>query len=85
MEGRMAVKTITIDMEAYELLSAEKQGNESFSKVIKRTLSSRKRTASALLAGIDSFLLEEDTLERVDEIVRSRGDSVLSSPVLDPR
>ena len=79
----MAVKTITIDMEAYTLLSEEKRGNESFSKVIKRTLKRKRKTAKVLLANLDSLVLEENTLDSIEGIIKSREDSVISSPVLD--
>jgi predicted CopG family antitoxin len=78
----MAVKTITIDLDAYELLSAEKRGSESFSKVIKRRLRP-VRTARNLLADIPNCLLSEDTLERVEGQVRRRGESLTASPIVD--
>lgn len=78
----MAVKTITIDMDAYELLSAEKRGEESFSKVIKRRLRP-VRTARSLLAALPDCLLSEEALERVEEEVRHRGDSSTASAIID--
>lgn len=38
----MTTKTITIMEDAYELLKAEKQSNESFSEVIRRNIKKRK-------------------------------------------
>ncbi|MFC1706429.1 antitoxin VapB family protein [Planctomycetota bacterium] len=78
----MAVKTITIDMEAYSLLAADKREGESFSKVIKRRLRPLC-TAAALLAKLDQLRLSEDTLDRLDHLVEARRDSVAESPIID--
>ena len=78
----MAVKTITIDLEAYRLLAADKRESESFSKVIKRRLRP-VRTARALLADLDRLVLAEDTLDHVDEVVRARTDHMADSPIVD--
>ena len=80
----MAVKTITIDMEAYEMLSDEKRGKESFSKVIKRRLASEK-TATSLLAAIENLSFDEDTIDYTEEIVESRKQWVAESPVIDEK
>jgi predicted CopG family antitoxin len=68
----MAVKTITIDMDAYERLAARKRNGESFSEVIKSLTAASARTASALLADASAMRLDESTLERLDAIVRER-------------
>jgi predicted CopG family antitoxin len=78
----MAVKTITIDMEAYEILSAEKKGKESFSKLIKRRIRP-ECTGRTLLAVLPSHLLSEDTLDRTEELVRSRKASLAESPLVE--
>ena len=78
----MAVKTITIDLEAYRLLAADKQDDESFSRVIKRRFRP-VRTARALLADLDRLTLAEDTLDRVDELIRARTEHMAESPVVD--
>ena len=78
----MAVKTITIDMEAYDLLASQKRGNESFSRVIKRRLRP-ENTASALLRRLDDVLLDEDTLDRLEDLVAARADSLIASQPLD--
>ncbi|MCX7014232.1 MAG: antitoxin VapB family protein [Candidatus Sumerlaeota bacterium] len=78
----MAVKTITIDMEAYELLAREKRPNESFSKVIKRRLRP-ECTASELLRHLSELALDEDALDRVEEVVRGRAQWPAASPALD--
>ena len=79
----MAVKTITIDMEAYSILSELKKENESFSQVIKRTVAPKSRTAARLLENLDSVLLSVDTLEQVDAIIADREKSMTDSPVIE--
>lgn len=74
----MAVKTITIDMDAYELLASAKRAQESFSRVIKRRL--RRTTARDLLVRLDDVTLSESSLGRVQELVRARRDSIAKSP-----
>jgi len=48
----MGVKTITIDLEAYERLAAEKGRHESFSRVIKRRY---RRPTTAANLGTSTF------------------------------
>jgi len=78
----MAVKTITIDTEAYSLLAAAKRGKESFSLVIKRTFAP-SRTAGALLHSLDEILLNEETLGCVEELISRRDESLAKSPILE--
>ncbi len=78
----MAVKTLTIDMDAYGLLLAEKRGGESFSKVIKRRMG-HTHTAANLLRDVDGLLLATDTLDSIDELVARRDESPSNSPVWD--
>ncbi len=80
----MAVKTITIDMEAYELLAAEKRTKESFSKVIKRRLRPG-RTAADLLRELPRLVLDEDTLKNIETTVARRRESPADSPIIDAR
>lgn len=77
----MPVKTITIDMEAYDLLAGEKHSNESFSRVIKRKFR-KASTARVLLERLDELCLSDSTLRRLDKIVRARAESMAESPKL---
>jgi predicted CopG family antitoxin len=69
----MAVKTITIDMEAYDLLVSRKRPGESFSKVIKRTLRAKTCTAGEFLDSLDTVQLDDETLDLVDRRIRDRN------------
>ena len=80
----MAVKTITIDLESYELLAACKRPGESFSRVIKRTLRDERYTASHLLEHLDDVLLAEDTVEAVEALVDERERDVPGPVAVDP-
>ena len=78
----MAVKTITIDMEAYERLSREKRAGESFSQVIKRVFKERRMTAGSFLRSVESITLSDRTLERIEQIVNSREQDLVNAPNL---
>jgi predicted CopG family antitoxin len=68
-------------LDAHELLSAEKRDKESFSKVIKRRLRPA-RTARSLMAALSGCLLSDGTLDRVEDEVRRRGESLAASSIL---
>jgi len=68
---RMAVKTITIDTDAYELVARAKQPRQSFSTVIKQHCGPRK-TAAALLRTLPSLTLQEETLDASEAQVKER-------------
>jgi len=67
----MAVKTITIDLEAYEALARHKRKGDSFSRVIKEHFG-RRRTGRDLEALLKTLRLEPDTLAAVDQLTRAR-------------
>ena len=68
----MAVKTITIDMEAYGLLSLHKTGGRSFSEVIKAHFVPEP-TVGRFKAAVRGTRISTETLDRMDEIVRARA------------
>ena len=70
----MAVKTITIDLEAYTLLARHKTGSDSFSQVIKRHFGPQP-TAGRFRALARSVTLSEDALRHADAQVRARKNS----------
>ena len=75
----MAVKTITIDMEAYEMLSKTRTGSESFSTIIKRVLGPAGKNAQTLLANLDTLRVSPSFLDDVEKVVRSRNDDLLAA------
>jgi predicted CopG family antitoxin len=78
----MAGKNIKIDLEAYRLLAARKRKGESFSDVIKRVLRQRS-TARSLLEAVENVKLSEEALDKLQEIVESRKESLIDPPALD--
>ena len=68
----MAAKTITIDMEAYELLASRKGPGESFSKVIKRTFRDERYTAENLSAHLKELSLSKEALDAVERVIGER-------------
>jgi predicted CopG family antitoxin len=77
----MAVKTITIDVEAYELLSRNKREGQSFSKVIKEHFSSNK-TGKDLKAALQEARVSEATLKAIDAQVKARQSHLAQAPDL---
>ncbi|MGH9386392.1 MAG: antitoxin VapB family protein [Vicinamibacterales bacterium] len=70
----MAVKTITIDLEAYGLLARRKEEGQSFSQVIKEHFG-RQPTVAGFRAILRSVRLSDQTLDAVEGQVRARRDS----------
>lgn len=70
----MAVKTITIDIAAYEALSARKKPGQSFSDVIKLRFGAG-RTGRDLLDAIDANVPSRETVDAIEKLVRARKKS----------
>jgi hypothetical protein len=70
----MAVKTITIDMEAYTLLFRRKEAGQSFSDVIKARFGPDP-TAAGFLRLARKFNLSDDALDAMDRVVADRASS----------
>ena len=67
----MAVKTITIDMEAYGLLSRHKGAGQSFSQVIKAHFGPQP-TAGRFLARVRAIRMSAPVLDGMERQVRAR-------------
>lgn len=68
----MAVKRITIDMDAYERLSRLKRKGQSFSQVIRELIPAAISTGGDLLEMLDAIDISETTLDALDQIVEDR-------------
>ena len=77
----MAVKTITIDLEAYDALARHKKPGQSFSQVIKTHFGPRK-TAGSFRRALRETAVSTSTLDAADAIVKSRGRSAARVPSL---
>lgn len=67
----MAVKTITIDMEAYGLLSRHKREGESFSQVIKAHFGPQP-TVGRFLERVRAIHLSTSALDAMEHLVQAR-------------
>lgn len=78
----MAVKTITIDMEAYEALASRKKPGQSFSQVIKERFGPPKnaRVFRRVLREVGS--LSSRTLDAIETQIGSRKRSRARVPTL---
>lgn len=75
----MAVKTITIDLEAYERLRRLKDG-QSFSQVIKRYIPAPGTTAGDLLSTLEDVSVAEETLDAIEAVVQERSEHPIRPP-----
>ncbi len=67
----MAVKTITIDVEAYGLLASRKRPGESFSQVIKAHFGPQP-TAGRFLSRIRTLRVDRSALDLMERQVQAR-------------
>lgn len=67
----MAVKTITIDIEAYQTLARHKRPGQSFSDVIKERLGPIM-TVARFKERISQVSLSDELLDNIDKIVADR-------------
>jgi predicted CopG family antitoxin len=77
----MAVKTITIDLDAYEILSRYKDEGKSFSDVIKSELGRRSRGRD-LRRLVESLRMGEDALDAIEAQIRKRRRERARAPKL---
>jgi predicted CopG family antitoxin len=67
----MAVKTITIDIEAYSLLARRKRAGQSFSQVITSHFG-RQPTVAHFLAALEATRLSRETVDAIERQVKRR-------------
>ena len=67
----MAVKTITIDLEAYALLARHKREGQSFSQVIKAHFGAQP-TAGRFLDRVRSIRINARTLDAIEQQISAR-------------
>jgi predicted CopG family antitoxin len=77
----MAVKTITIDLEAYDALARLKKPGQSFSQVIKTHFGPRK-TAGSFRRALRETAVSASTIDAVDAVVKTRRASAARIPAL---
>jgi predicted CopG family antitoxin len=77
----MAVKTITIDVDAYDTLTRHKKPGQSFSQVIKEHFGGRK-TGRHLEAAIRSLRVSDEALDSMENQLRARKESKAKAPKL---
>ena len=77
----MAVKTITIDLEAYDALARLKQPGQSFSQLIKAHFGPRK-TAGEFRRALRAASVSDATLDALEDVVNSRRASRARVPSL---
>lgn len=77
----MAVKTITIDLKAYEALKRRKREGQSFSDVIKEHFT-RGATGRELEGMLAELRLDASTLDAVDDLVSRRSAEPARAPEL---
>jgi predicted CopG family antitoxin len=70
----MAVKTVTIDFEAYDTLARHKKHGQSFSQVITLHFGPQK-TAGSFLRALRETVVSAGTTGAIDLVVRSRKGS----------
>jgi predicted CopG family antitoxin len=73
----MAFKTVSLDLEAYEILRRAKRPGQSFSDVVKERVGPRRFTAGDLLRHMQELghrgdLPSDEFLDAVDEIIADR-------------
>lgn len=77
----MATKTITIDLQAYEVLKRRKRKGQSFSDVIKEHFAGGL-TATEFRRALPELRLDASTLDAADELVARRGSEPAGAPDL---
>lgn len=70
----MALKTISLDAEAYAALAREKRQDQTFSEVIKAHFG-RRTTGADLEKALADLSVSEDTLDAIEEQIRARSKS----------